>query len=92
MVVYRLAGSLASFNDPISFFSFSFFIQIKERRKRDYKGGFLPLLIQTKERKRDKVGMYPNTRFEAAHLATWCAPKLAHLEIFKAFQEGMENN
>jgi hypothetical protein len=28
--------------------------------------------------------MHPNTRFEAAHLATRCAPTLAHREILKA--------
>jgi hypothetical protein len=38
------------------------------------------------------VGMHPNTRFEAAHLATRCAHTLAHLEILKAFQETKEES
>ena len=36
--------------------------------------------------------MLPNTRWEAAHLATWCAQKLAYLETFKADQTGMSRS
>ena len=58
----------------------------------DYKGGSLPFLIQIEEIKRDEVKMLPNTRLEVAHLATWCAPKLAHLKIFNVFHFGMKSN
>jgi hypothetical protein len=34
------------------------------------------------------LGMLPNTRFEAAHLAVWCANEFAHLETFNAVQSG----
>ena len=58
----------------------------------DQKERFLSLLILVKERKREAIGIHPNTIFEAAYLVIWCTPKLAHLKIFKAFREGMKSN
>jgi hypothetical protein len=49
-------------------------------------GGGVPFLIQMKERMRDKLGMLPNTRLEAAHLANKCARTSALLETLLAFQ------
>jgi hypothetical protein len=72
---------------------FFFFIQIREtgkRGKKDYKGGSLLLIIRTKLKKAKEIGMLPNTKWEATHLATRCAQKLAFLKDFKAFHTGMK--
>jgi hypothetical protein len=55
-----------------SVFSLFFLIQIKEngKRKNKYKGGSLSLLTRIELRKGEEVGMLPNTKWEAAHLAT----------------------
>jgi hypothetical protein len=54
--------------------------------KKCYKGGSFPFLILFEEIIGDLVGMLPNTRWVAAHLAKTCACKLALLETFIAFQ------
>jgi hypothetical protein len=57
-----------------------------------YKGGSFPLLNLIEEMKCEKVGMLPNTRWEAAHPATRYASKLTHLDILRALQTFMECN
>jgi hypothetical protein len=47
----------------------------------------LPLLILKEESKGKLSGMLPNTKWEAAHLATECARKLTHLETLEAVQK-----
>jgi hypothetical protein len=51
----------------------------------------LPLLNLIEDKNKEEMGMLPNTKWEAAHLATRCVSELAHLKIFKAFQLGMES-
>jgi hypothetical protein len=79
-------------------FSFSFFffssIQIWEKwgKGKITKGGSFQLLNLIEEMKGEKVGMLPNTRWEATHSATRCASKLAHLDILRALQTFIECN
>jgi hypothetical protein len=58
----------------------------KMGKGKSYKGGSFPLLNLIEEMKGEKVGMLPNTRWKAAHPATMCASRLAHLDILRALQ------
>jgi hypothetical protein len=56
----------------------------RERGNTRITGESFPLLIHKENRNGEFLRMLPNTLWDAAHLATECALKLAHLETFKA--------
>jgi hypothetical protein len=64
----------------------------KMGKRENYKGRILSTLNLIEEMKGEKVGMLPNTRWEATHSATRCASKLAHLDILRALQTFIECN
>jgi hypothetical protein len=73
-------------------FFFTYSNMGKRGKGENYKGVSVPLLNLIEEMKCETVGMLPNTRWEAAHPATMCASKLAHLDILRALQTFMECN
>jgi len=68
---------LASFLFFFFFFGFFFLFNKGKMGNGNYTSGSFPQLILTEERNGQVTGMLPKMLLKAAHLASWCALKLA---------------